>query len=384
MPYTTKTVCTALPKAQLANCVNPKSERNGLMITIFSHEHALHAAPHEFLDGRLIAPYESPARAAMIVAALEQATLGPIVPPRQFGSAPIRAIHDAEYLDYLEHAYEHWVAAGGDPAAVLPSTLAVRWMGRKSTGPLVAPGYYSFDLSAPIVAGTYRAARAAADVALTGAALLLEGQRCAYALCRPPGHHAGTDLYGGYCYLNNAAIAAEYLIRSTTDDRPWTTDAPQKSVVSILDIDFHHGNGTQQIFYERDDVLFVSIHADPVREYPYFAGYADERGAGAGLGHNLNLPLPAGVDDRGYLAALETALAAIAAYAPQYLVVSAGFDTFGGDPIGDFALTRAAYPAIGRRIAELGLPTLVVQEGGYAVAELGDNVVGLLGGMLLH
>jgi acetoin utilization deacetylase AcuC-like enzyme len=349
------------------------------MITIFSADHTQHTAPHEFLDGRLISPYESPARAAMILAAIERAGYGPVLPPRAFAETAILAVHDPEYLDYLEHAYERWVAAGGDPAAVLPSTLAVRWMGRKCVGPLVAPGYYSFDLSAPIVAGTYRAARAAADVALTGAALLLEGQPYVYALCRPPGHHAGSDLYGGYCYLNNAAIAAQYLLASNVQTLQ-RSNAPTS--VAILDIDFHHGNGTQQIFYTRGDVFFASIHADPAREYPYFAGYADERGAGAGLGYNLNIPLEAGMSDARYLAVLEIALQAITTFGARYLVISAGFDTFGGDPIGDFALTSAAYPAIGRRIAELGLPTLVVQEGGYAVAELGDNVAGLLRGML--
>jgi len=364
------------------------------MITIFSAEHTLHAAPHEFLDGRLIPPYESPERAAMILAAIERAAFGPVQPPRAFDDTAIQAVHDTEYLVYLEHAYERWVAAGGDPAAVLPSALAVRWMGRKSVGPLVAPGYYSFDMSAPIVAGTYRAARAAADVALTGAALLREGQQCVYALCRPPGHHAGSDLYGGYCYLNNAAIAAGYLLASNvqTFKQPalplvglgnrLSKGSNVQMSVAILDIDFHHGNGTQQIFYTRDDVLFISIHADPAREYPYFAGYADERGADAGLGYNLNIPLESGVNDQRYLAALETALDTIAQSGARYLIVSAGFDTFGGDPIGDFALTSAAYPAIGRRIAALGLPTLVVQEGGYAVAELGENVIRLLNGML--
>ena len=270
---------------------------------------------------------------------------------------------------------------------MLPSTLAVRWMSRRCESPLVAPGYYSFDMCAPIVAGTYQAARAAADVALTAADLLLGGERVVYALCRPPGHHAGSDLYGGYCYLNNAAIAAEYLL-STTDHRPPTTDPVSSSVVgrrssvAILDIDYHHGNGTQQIFYARSDVLFVSIHADPAREYPFFAGYADERGGGEGAGLNLNIPLEPGVADARYLGALEQALAAIDAFGPRHLVLSAGFDTFGGDPLGDFALTAAAYPAIGRRIAALGLPTLVVQEGGYAVAALGENVVGLLRGLL--
>jgi acetoin utilization deacetylase AcuC-like enzyme len=308
----------------------------------------------------------------MIHTAIQRTGLGPIRAPDSFGLEPIRAVHDAGYLDYLEHAYERWVAAGGAAEAVLPGTLAVRWMAHRPESPLVAPGYYCFDLSAPIVAGTYVAARASADVALTGAQLLVGGERLAYALCRPPGHHAGTDLYGGYCYLNNAAIAAQHLIDGSGDPRP---------LVAILDIDFHHGNGTQQIFYERDDVLFVSIHADPAREYPFFAGFADEHGAGAGLGFTLNLPLEAGVADARYLAVLETALEAIAAFGPRFLVLSAGFDTFDGDPLGDFALSSAAYGAIGRRIAALGLPTLVVQEGGYAVAALGENVVALLRGL---
>ena len=187
-------------------------------------------------------------------------------------------------------------------------------------------------------------------------------------MARPPGHHAAADSFAGYCYLNNAAIAAQ----------AWTDRGAR---VAIVDVDYHHGNGTQQIFYERDDVLFVSIHADPVREYPYFAGYADERGAGAGAGFNLNLPLEAGVTNARYLAILDQALAAIADFAPRFLVLSAGFDTFGGDPIGDFALTADAYPLIGERIAMLDLPTLVVQEGGYAVAALGENAVGLLRGL---
>jgi acetoin utilization deacetylase AcuC-like enzyme len=352
------------------------------MITIYSPDHALHDAPHEFLDGKLIPPHEAPMRVSMILTALESAALGPIQPPRTFGMAPIRAVHDNQYLAYLEHAYERWVAAKGDPAAVLPSTLAVRWMSRRSDSPLAAPGYYSFDLTAPIVAGTYRAARAAADVALTGAALLLEGQQLAYGLCRPPGHHAGRDLYGGYCYLNNAAIAAHYLGVRGWGMRDDDTSIPQPlQRIAVLDIDFHHGNGTQQIFYERDDVLFVSIHADPAREYPFFSGYADERGAEAGQGYNLNLPLEADVTDDRYLAVLEQALAAIDGFAPRFLVLSAGFDTFGDDPIGDFALTAGAYPRIGRRIATLGLPTLVIQEGGYAVAALGENAVALLGGL---
>jgi acetoin utilization deacetylase AcuC-like enzyme len=365
------------------------------MISIYSPSHALHDAPHELFDGALIPAYESPRRAEIIYAALQRAALGPILPPRAFGLQPIRAVHRDDYITYLEHAYERWVAAGGAPAAVLPGVLAVRWMARPSAHPLAAPGYYAFDLSAPIVAGTYQAARAAADVALTGAALLLEGQRTVYALCRPPGHHAGSDLCGGYCFFNNAAIAAAYLLQTMNAEGGMRNEGqavsdPQRSAssvqrsnkVAILDIDFHHGNGTQQIFYARGDVLFVSIHADPARHYPYFSGFADERGTGAGLGYTLNIPLEAGVTNARYLEVLEQALGTIAAFAPQFLVLSAGFDTFSGDPVAqnDFALTPEAYPAIGRRIAALGIPTLIVQEGGYAIEALGENVVGLLRG----
>ncbi|HWQ15653.1 MAG TPA: histone deacetylase family protein [Roseiflexaceae bacterium] len=377
------------------------------MITVYSPDHALHDPPHEFLDGALVPVFESPVRAAIILEALERAGIGPVVPPRAFGVAPVRAVHSPDYLAYLERAYERWVAAGGAPEAVLPSTLAVRWMSRRCESPLAAPGYYCFDLSAPIVPGTFRAALASAAVALTGAALLLDGERAAYALCRPPGHHAGADMCGGYCFLNNAAIAAQYLLTLNAERRTLhdgVSDAVdglssaggagknlqpsafslQPSRVAVLDIDFHHGNGTQQIFYERDDVLVVSLHADPAHQYPMFLGYADERGAGTGRGFNLNLPLPLGTTDGPYLEALDEALAAVRAFAPAALVVSAGFDTFIGDPVaahgGGFALSAAAYPEVGRRIGALGLPTLFVQEGGYGIAALGENVVGLLRG----
>jgi acetoin utilization deacetylase AcuC-like enzyme len=357
------------------------------MISIFSPGHAMHDPLFEFLDGALVPVFEAPRRASIIHAAIERAGLGQILPPRSFGMAPIQAVHSADYLDYLEHIYDQWVAAGGAPEAVMPGTLAVRWMGRRSPTPIATPGYYCFDMSAPIVAGTYGAARTAADVALTGAALLLEGHPVAYALCRPPGHHAGRDMYGGYCYLNNAAIAAQALVRGgwgmesgNASHLPSSSSHPQR--VAILDIDYHHGNGTQQIFYQRGDVLFVSIHADPARQYPYFAGYADERGANAGLGCNLNIPLEADVGDLRFLEALDEALLAVRNFGPRFLVVSAGFDTFAGDPIADFALTSAAYPEIGRRMAGLRLPTLIVQEGGYAIDELGENVVGLLRGFV--
>jgi acetoin utilization deacetylase AcuC-like enzyme len=341
------------------------------MITIYTPDHARHAPPHEFLDGELIPAFESPDRADMIYAALEQAALGPIERPAQHGIVPIRATHDDGYLRFLETIYQRWVAFGATPKAVIPSTFAARWMGRPSDDPLGAPGYYLFDGSAPIIADTYAVARQAADAALTAADLLLHGQHAAYALCRPPGHHAGIDMGGGYCYLNNAAIAAQWL-RGHTDR------------VAILDIDFHHGNGTQHIFYRRNDVLVVSIHGDPADNYPYYAGFADECGEGEGQGFNLNIPLRDAPDDRRYLEALRQAATAVAAFQPGFLVVSAGLDTYAGDPVAEngagFALSQAAYPRIGAQIAALGLPTLFVQEGGYAIAALGENLVGLLRG----
>src|SRR5262245_58484211 len=280
------------------------------MISIYSTKHAAHDPPFEFLDGTLVPVYESPARATIIHTALERAALGPILPPLSFGIEHIRAVHSDDYLDYLEHIYERWVAFGATPASVMPGTLAVRWMGRRCDHPVAAPGYYCFDMSAPLVAGTYAAARAAANSALTGAALLLEGQRAVYALCRPPGHHAGRDMCGGYCYLNNAAIAAQYLgvggqgLGVGGNSQPSAPGPQPPHRVAVLDIDYHHGNGTQHIFYERGDVLFVSIHADPARQYPYFAGYADERGAGDGSGANVNIPLEAEISDERYLTAL--------------------------------------------------------------------------------
>jgi acetoin utilization deacetylase AcuC-like enzyme len=341
------------------------------MITITTPDHARHHPPHEFLDGQIMPAFESPARAAIIQQAIEAAALGPILAPRSFDDQPLLAIHDPNYLHFLATIYDRWVAAGGTPQAVIPSTFAARWMSHHCDDPLAAPGYYIFDGSAPIVAATYQVARQSAEAALTAAELLLQGQRAAYALCRPPGHHAGSDMGGGYCYINNAAVAAQHLRAHTAR-------------VAVLDIDFHHGNGTQQIFYARGDVLVVSIHANPARNYPYFAGYATEIGQGAGLGANLNIPLDGSPDDAAYLAALKQATAHVAAFQPGFLVVSSGLDTFGGDPVAEngagFDLTQAAYPQIGAQLAALGLPTLFAQEGGYAVEALGENVVALLRG----
>jgi acetoin utilization deacetylase AcuC-like enzyme len=345
-------------------------------------EQQLHDPPFEILEGQVKPYHEAPRRSEMIAAALAAAGFAAPLAPRRFGLGPVLAVHDAAYVDYLGRAYVEWLAAGKPGAAVMPSTFPRGGFDGPSASPDAQAGRYIFDTSAPIVAGTYAAACGSADTALSGAAALLEGGRAAYALCRPPGHHAARALAGGYCFLNNAAIAAAHLAGATggaseAGREPW---GMRPSTVAVLDIDFHHGNGTQAIFYERSDVFFCSIHAHPDREYPYFNGFAEERGAGAGEGYNLNLPLAAGVDDAGYLAALDQALETIAAYSPRFLVISAGLDTFDGDPLGDFKLSTAGFAAIGAQIARLDLPTLFVQEGGYAVEQLGANVVALLGG----
>jgi acetoin utilization deacetylase AcuC-like enzyme len=222
-------------------------------------------------------------------------------------------------------------------------------------------GYWGLDSAAPMVAGTYVAARASVDVALTAADLVLGGVDAAYGLCRPPGHHAARSMYGGYCFFNNAAIAAEALVRATGER------------VAILDVDFHHGNGTQQIFWRRGDVRYVSIHADPDREYPYFLGREGETGEGEGAGENLNIPLAAGATNDDYLAAVDRACAAIDEAPGSVIVVSLGFDTYGLDPIGDFALTTDVYHEVGRRVAALGRRLVILQEGGYHRPSLGEN-----------
>ncbi|HRJ75902.1 MAG TPA: histone deacetylase family protein, partial [Anaerolineales bacterium] len=225
-------------------------------------------------------------------------------------------------------------------------------------------GYYMMDLSACIVEHTYQAALASANCALSSAESAFRLQHSAFALCRPPGHHAGKDYAGGYCYINNASVVANWL--------------SSKGKTALLDIDYHAGNGTQDIFYERNDVLTISIHGDPDFEYPHYAGFADETGAGEGLGFHKNFPLPKGTDDADYLIALDEALEMIKKFSPNYLVLSTGMDTFDGDPLGKFKVTRNGFAEIGKRIASLNLPTAIIMEGGYANEELGKNVVTLL------
>lgn len=337
------------------------------MKAVYSPLHARHDGGVELYRGRLVPTFETPERAEIIRAALEAAG-HELLPPREIPESRLLRVHEPAFVEFLRGAHARWQSEGRE-GHVLPSGFPARGLRQdhRPAGISGSLGWFAFDASTPIVAGTWDAALAAARCAMTAAALVHEGQRAAYALCRPPGHHAARSTYGGYCYLNNAALAAQYLV-----------DEGRRRVC-VIDVDYHHGNGTQEIFWERDDVLFVSLHGDPETEYPWFLGYADERGAGRGAGHTLNLPLPAGSGWEAYRAALDAALAAIRAYDPEALVVSLGVDTFVSDPISSFKLEGRHYPLIGALLAGLGLPTVVVQEGGYAVAEIGANVAGVLG-----
>jgi acetoin utilization deacetylase AcuC-like enzyme len=335
---------------------------------VYSAEHLRHEPGHEYVDGRAIASFEVPERAESIRRALSEDAAFAIEAPIEHGTAPITAIHDPAMVAYLESAWAGWVAAGERAEEILPDTFPLPAYHetmppvRATRSPRGAAGSWVFDAASPIVEGTYGAARSAVDVALTAVDLVVDGERFAYGLCRPPGHHAGRSMMGGYCYFNNAAIAADQLARRS------------EGRVAILDVDYHHGNGTQQLFYERGDVLYVSLHGDPDRAYPYFSGFEEETGSGAGAGATLNLPLPERCPDDRYLGALDRGLEEVAAFAPGTLVVSLGIDTYHLDPICDLAISTGAYEEVGRRVGALTLPTVVLQEGGYHVGDLGENV----------
>jgi acetoin utilization deacetylase AcuC-like enzyme len=339
------------------------------MKTIFSPLHAGHAGTMELISGAIVPGFEKPSRAEIIRARLESEKLGPILPPNAHDLSAAKRVHSAGYIDFLPTVWPAWEASGRSGSAI-PFTWPTRGL-RADVLPKTIDaqlGFYSFDGGAPFVKGTWDAIKSSYEVALTAANLVKTGERAAFALCRPPGHHAGAAFMGGYCYINNAAVAAQ-----------WFRDQGAKRV-SILDVDYHHGNGTQEIFYSRDDVQVLNLHGDPMMEYPFFLGHADERGAGAGEGFNHNYPMPFGTSWENWDAALDDACVKLEAYAPDVVVVSLGVDTFEKDPISQFKLKSADYPKIGQRIAKLGLPTLFVMEGGYAVEEIGINAVGVLTG----
>ncbi len=334
-----------------------------------------HRAHHgnELGSGRLAPSWECPERADLVLDALVAAGFDDRVEPPPATEAELTAVHDPDYVRFLATAHDRWVAEGREGDAMGFGWAQRRCAPRRPDDLDGELGWYSFAADCSITAGTWAAVTASAGLALAAADRIAHGVAAgaaAFALCRPPGHHATRDQFGGYCYVNNAALAAQRL-RDLGAAR-----------VTVLDVDYHHGNGTQDIFWERADVQVVSLHADPRQQFPWFTGFADETGAGSGEGANLNLPLPRGTDGGSWLDALEFAFGAVRAFGPEAVVVSLGVDTAAGDPISDFGLEPDHFRTAGARIGALGLPVAFLLEGGYATADVGGNVVAVLQGVL--
>ncbi len=305
---------------------------------------------------------ERPARVGAILEGIEPLNLFAEVKPRRYGEGAIREVHDRDFVNYLKAVCRTITG----PQPVYPYVFPIRRPERRPKELAVRAGYYCVDTFTPLDGNAYRAARAAVDVALTAMDEILAGRRVVYAICRPPGHHAGVRTFGGFCYFNNAAIAAQGLSK-------W-------GKVAVLDLDYHHGNGTQEIFYRRPDVLTLSIHGHPAIAYPHFSGFADEWGEGEGRGFNRNYPLPARADEQAYLGAFGRAAMRIERFRPAFLVLSLGLDTLRGDPTATFLLTAGTLEKIGRRLGGLKVPVLVVQEGGYSLRNLRRGAAALFAG----
>ncbi|HYG90606.1 MAG TPA: histone deacetylase family protein [Azospirillum sp.] len=340
---------------------------------VFADAQLRHRPPTFLVRGHLKPTPEKPERAQALLGSLQRRGVT-IEEPPPYGAGPRAAVHSADYLRFLETAYERWSALPDAAEVIIPNVHRNTDMAEYPTGIVGQAGWHMADTACPIGPGTWEAVCAGADTAAHAAHLVATGQApAAYALCRPPGHHASRDMAGGFCYLNTAAIAAQATL-------PILARQGRAPRVAILDVDVHHGNGTQAIFYDRDDVLFVSIHGDPNEFYPWFAGYAHERGTGRGQGCNLNIPLPMGTEEATFLDAVDRALAHVAAFGPEVLVLSLGFDTFIGDPLAFFKVTTPGFGALGRRIAAAKLPTVLVQEGGYDCDALAINLASFLDG----
>lgn len=314
---------------------------------IYSPAHLRHSPQFEIFEGEKIPHAEKKERIEEIKKTLIQKGYKTFVSSKSFPITHITKIHQKSYIEFIRQK---------------SNSL-------KDVNFELYPSYYSMDTYTPILRGTFDAAKQSVDVALTGASLIQKGKKIAYGLCRPPGHHADSNIMGGYCYFNNAAVAADYL--------------SLHGRVAILDIDFHHGNGTQHIFYERSDVFYVSLHVDPTVKFPYISGFSDETGIGKGKGFTKNFPLPLGTAENTYYKTLKKAISHIKKFNPDYLVVSLGFDTFENDPIGGFKLSIPFYRTIGKEMSYLNTPTLLIQEGGYAVSSLGEMAHFILKGLSL-
>ncbi|MBI9016390.1 MAG: histone deacetylase family protein [Phycisphaerae bacterium] len=318
---------------------------------------------HEIHHVRSKGYFEKPARVATITEAMKLTGLFTAIGPRRFKEDAILAVHDKHFVEFLKVVCTKLSAK----RSVYPDTFPIRRRNRRPKNLPTQAGYYCIDSCTPLDQNAYKAARGSVNVALTAAEEILAGCKVAYAVCRPPGHHAESKVYGGFCYFNNAAIAANYLSKV--------------GKVAILDIDFHHGNGTQDIFYNRNDVLTVSIHGDPDGAFPYFSGFNDELGQGDGLGFNFNYPLAAGTDDRLYLKTFDKALGNLKKFKPEFIIVSLGMDIMKNDPTGTFNISVKALKTIGARLTGLNRPVLVIQEGGYSLRNLKTGTAALFNGM---
>jgi acetoin utilization deacetylase AcuC-like enzyme len=325
-----------------------------------------HDPKHFMANGAILPNPEQPKRIEVLHAAAQEA--GCVFDtPADAGLGPIAALHSPEYLTFLQTIYKRWQYIDGAGDEVIPNIHPANRTDSYPRSAVGQAGFHQADTACPIASGTWEAAYWSAQSAISGADAIAAGAPAAYALSRPPGHHAFGDLAGGFCFLNNSAIAAERLRNKGLR-------------AAILDVDVHHGNGTQGIFYHRDDVLTVSIHADPVRFYPFFWGHAQERGAGAGLGYNLNIPLARGTEDTEFLKALEAGLERVRDFGADVVVIALGLDASIDDPFKGLAVTTPGFARIGAAIAGLGIPTLFVQEGGYLCDALGANLTHVLTG----
>ena len=328
------------------------------MRTFFHPEQLQHHPRSYYSRGQMRTPQEVPERALNLVKAAENLGFA-VEAPADFGLAPLLGVHSAAYLAFLQEAHQRWKEVPEDWGDEVMSNIFVREP-NALRGILAQAGRYLADGSCPVGEHTWRAAYWSAQCAVAAAHAVIDGAPAAYALCRPPGHHARAEAAGGFCYVNSAAVAAQVL-------------REQYGRVAVLDSDMHHGQGIQEIFYDRDDVLYVSIHGDPTNFYPGVAGFDDERGSGAGQGCNLNLPMPHGSSEAVFMDKLEQALAAVRAFDAEVLVLSLGFDIYELDPQSKVAVTTAGFAKLGERVRSLGLPCVIIQEGGYHLESLEAN-----------
>ncbi len=336
------------------------------MKAVFDERQQRHDPRFFLVKGRLLSSTEQPERANRLLHGLEQCAIE-VSSAQNFGRAPVAAVHTERYLAFLECASVQWTSLEGSSVEVIANVHPAQPHASYPDSIIGRAGWHMADTACPLGEHTWEAALCSANSALTATAMVLDGEQQSYALCRPPGHHAYADMAGGFCFINNVAVAAQFARKA-------------HERVAILDVDVHHGNGTQGIFYHRADVLTVSLHADPSNFYPFFWGYAAETGSGEGDGFNRNFPLKHHSDDSTFLRTLDEALELVNQYNPGILMVALGLDASESDPLKGLSVTTEGFRAIGSRIAAAGLPTVWVQEGGYLSPVLTDNLAAILNG----